>query len=138
MGTNAERRRGSDGGFFETLCGLCVSSVSSVIDRSERRRRSTIGPTLRLVTATLLALVGLGWLVAVGTAWTRCRLESTDPTIQVRDRHGSFLSEVGGGDGLGWWPVDELPERVVAATLALEDRRFADHPGVDVRAIGRA
>ncbi|HVT57479.1 MAG TPA: transglycosylase domain-containing protein [Thermoanaerobaculia bacterium] len=40
--------------------------------------------------------------------------------------------------GLGYWPLDALPPRVVAATLALEDRRFARHPGVDLLAAARA
>ena len=40
--------------------------------------------------------------------------------------------------GLGYWPVPELPPRVVAATLALEDRRFGSHPGVDPLAVARA
>ncbi len=37
----------------------------------------------------------------------------------------------------GYWPVDP-PPRVVAATLALEDRRFWSHPGVDPAAVLRA
>ena len=46
----------------------------------------------------------------------------------------------GGGEeeGLGYWPLTELPPRVVAATLALEDRRFGSHPGVDPLAVARA
>jgi penicillin-binding protein 1C len=44
----------------------------------------------------------------------------------------------GDGGGLGYWPVGELPPRVVAATLALEDRRFGLHPGVDPLAVARA
>src|SRR5262249_4302457 len=38
----------------------------------------------------------------------------------------------------GYWPLQQLPDRVVKATLALEDRRFYDHIGVDPYAIGRA
>src|SRR5262249_22606781 len=38
----------------------------------------------------------------------------------------------------GYWPLERLPERVVRATLALEDRRFHEHPGVDPIAIARA
>ena len=48
-------------------------------------------------------------------------------------RHGGDDEE-----GLGYWPVPELPPRVVAATLALEDRRFGSHPGVDPLAVARA
>ncbi|MEQ1570395.1 MAG: transglycosylase domain-containing protein [Myxococcota bacterium] len=88
--------------------------------------------------AAAIVAVGLGWALALGAAAGRCRLESPPATVQLRDRHGEFLGEVGSDQGLGYWPVDVLPERVVAATLAMEDRRFAVHPGVDLRAIGRA
>src|SRR6516165_1697784 len=38
----------------------------------------------------------------------------------------------------GYWTVPALPDRVVCATLALEDRRFWSHPGVDPLAVTRA
>jgi penicillin-binding protein 1C len=54
----------------------------------------------------------------------------------------SSAASAAGGDageeGLGYWPVPSLPPRVVAATLALEDRRFGSHPGVDPLAVARA
>ena len=58
----------------------------------------------------------------------------------LRDRRGRFLGELGGDEtrGFGYWPIDELPERVVAATLVVEDRCFWRHPGVDPRALIRA
>jgi penicillin-binding protein 1C len=62
------------------------------------------------------------------------------PTPLLLDRHGEFLAQVAspGGEGYGYWPIEQLPPRVVAATLSLEDRRFWAHPGVDPIAIGRA
>jgi penicillin-binding protein 1C len=58
----------------------------------------------------------------------------------VQDRDGRFLAELSGepAAGYGFWPLAELPPRVVVATLALEDRRFWSHPGVDPLAVGRA
>ncbi|RPI25504.1 MAG: glycosyl transferase [Acidobacteria bacterium] len=70
----------------------------------------------------------------------RAHLSAPEPSIFFRDRHGRFLGEVSNpttGE-LGYWPVDALPERVVAATLAAEDRGFNEHPGIDPRAIARA
>ena len=62
------------------------------------------------------------------------------PTPLLLDRAGQYLAQVAApGDlGYGYWPVDDLPPRVVAATLSLEDRRFWSHPGVDPLAILRA
>jgi penicillin-binding protein 1A len=35
-------------------------------------------------------------------------------------------------------PIDELPESIQQATVAIEDDRFYSHPGIDFRGIGRA
>ena len=79
-------------------------------------------------------------LFVVLTALWRAHLEAPAATFLLRDREGRFLGEVGAPvDGeLGYWPVAELPPRVIAATLALEDRHFGSHPGVDPRAVARA
>jgi len=97
----------------------------------------------RLWRRILLATAGGGLLavaVLVIVAASRARLEAPSPTLLLRDRHGRFLGESGAGDGedFGYWPVAELPPRLVAATLAIEDRRFRSHPGVDLKAIVRA
>ncbi len=88
-----------------------------------------------------LALVGLVLaVVPAGVAFFRANLEAPPPTVILRDRYGRFLAEVGSaanGDA-GYWPVAELSDKVVAATLAAEDRRFYTHPGVDPRAVARA
>jgi penicillin-binding protein 1C len=64
-----------------------------------------------------------------------------DPTPIVVDRSGAFLTQAGHfGDGrveYGYWATPP-PPRVVAATLALEDRRFWQHPGVDPLGVLRA
>jgi penicillin-binding protein 1C len=68
------------------------------------------------------------------------------PTAFVTDRNGTFLTQAGhestrpgGGRQVeyGYWPIIP-PEPVVRATLALEDRRFWSHPGVDPLAVLRA
>lgn len=77
----------------------------------------------------------------------RAHLAAPAPTPILYDRQGRFVAQIGheerGLDGrrfveYGYWTVDPLPDRVVRATLALEDRRFWDHPGVDPRAVIRA
>ncbi len=78
-------------------------------------------------------------LVLLVSALAHSRLVDPRPSRLYLDRRGQFLALVGEGpEGeLGYWPV-EPPPRVVAATVALEDRRFAYHGGVDPVAVVRA
>jgi len=114
-----------------------------------------------------LAAVGMACpllaLSVVCLATMRAHLAAPAPSLLLLDRQGRFLGELPGEaaapagartahsplaagsatggtaeDGLGYWPVETLPPRVVAATLALEDRRFGSHPGVDPLAVARA
>ena len=63
-------------------------------------------------------------------------LSAPAPTAIVYDRSGRFLTQTGGNEH-GFWETPP-PPRVVAATLALEDRRFWLHPGVDPVGVVRA
>ncbi len=69
------------------------------------------------------------------------RLQAPSPTPILYDRNGTYLTQVGHEAGnridYGYWTTAP-PERVVQATLALEDRRFWWHPGVDPLAVVRA
>jgi penicillin-binding protein 1C len=60
--------------------------------------------------------------------------------IRIEDRHGLVLrtTRVEDGDLQRWTPLDSLDPDIIAAFLAVEDHRFFDHHGVDLRAVGRA
>jgi penicillin-binding protein 1C len=60
--------------------------------------------------------------------------------IQLTDRNGDHLALFKSPDapGHGYWPLQTVPERVATSMIALEDRHFYAHPGVDLFAIGRA
>jgi penicillin-binding protein 1C len=88
--------------------------------------------------AGVVVFLALGaWISMV---WHRARLIAPSPTLYLQDRHGQFLGETGANkeDEYGFWSLEALPPRVVAATLAVEDRRFNRHPGIDPLAVGRA
>ncbi len=97
---------------------------------------------LRLAMAGTASLVAT-WAVTVASG---AALVAPSPTAFITDRDGGFLTQAGHEtrrvDGsrqveYGYWPVDP-PPRIVAATLALEDRRFWSHPGIDPAAVLRA
>src|SRR5262245_701147 len=99
------------------------------------------------VAGAVLAALVLAVVFVLEISW-RARLDAPRPTLILFDRHGVFLTQIGtvvhptGKDvprlDYGHWPLEHLPERVVRATLAFEDRRFWSHPGVDPIEIGRA
>ncbi len=103
------------------------------------RARRPAGWRRRLAIAALLAPVAGVAALAV-LAMTRSDLEAPAPTLLVLDRAGRFLGELpaAGDERLGFWPLDRVPARVAAAAVAIEDRRFALHPGVDPLAVARA
>jgi penicillin-binding protein 1C len=92
-----------------------------------------------------IGAVGIATVFVLQVAM-RAHLEAPAPTPILYDRHGAFLAQLGhettAPDGrrtaYGYWVVAPPPERVVQATLALEDRRFWHHPGVDAIAVARA
>jgi penicillin-binding protein 1C len=105
------------------------------------------GRARRAVLAAVLALA----VTALALAWPvvqAARLVAPAGTPMLHDRNGAFLGEIGvpqpgaapGERRLdhGFWPLARLPDRVIRATLALEDRRFHDHPGIDPIAVIRA
>jgi len=91
------------------------------------RRRITLA-----IGAVGIALFAWGWFSAA--------LQAPQPTPLLLDRGGGFMAQIAapGDAGYGYWEIAQLPPRVVAATVALEDRRFWWHPGVDPLAISRA
>ena len=81
----------------------------------------------------------LFFFVALIVDALRFDLQGSPPSYLLLDRHGKFIAELAReGDDYGYWPVAELPPRVVTAALALEDQRFYGHLGVDPLALARA
>ncbi len=82
-----------------------------------------------------------GGLWLAGAASSRATLVSPRASEIVYDRAGAFITQIAHSDAhgdYGFWPLEKVPERFAQATLALEDRRFHQHPGVDLIAILRA
>jgi len=66
--------------------------------------------------------------------------EPPEPHAVLRDRNGQELTHFPRDDYFRHQPatLDEIPEHLVNATLAAEDKRFFEHPGIDYAATLRA
>ncbi len=93
------------------------------------------------------AVAGLWFLIAIVAVvvWVGVRLPPIQsleipkrpPTVQINDREGSTLATRGdmGGAAVA---LDDLPRYVPQAFIAIEDRRFYQHYGIDPFGIVRA
>jgi len=120
------------------------SGTASKTPRKRRRRRSRI----RIGRVVYWgAVVGL-WLViaAIGpVAWIGAHLPPIQsleipkrpPTIKIVDLQGHLLATRGDMGGAAV-PLKELPRYVPQAFIAIEDRRFYSHHGIDPIGIARA
>ena len=90
------------------------------------------------LTPVVLALLGLGVLVLV---YLRIDLPKALPPVQttfVYDRNDELLSTFHGAVDRTLIPFAQMPQHLREAILAVEDARFYDHGGVDLRGTIRA
>lgn len=97
--------------------------------------------------ATMVASSALLAVVSLALAgWTLLplpvRLAAPDEhaSVRIEDRHGILLRSTRGSDGsrARWIPLSEMDPDLLLAFVAVEDRRFWERGGVDVRAVVRA
>src|SRR5690349_1852038 len=113
--------------------------------------RSVHGDREGPMTARSRRWLALGGGVATGAllalaAWIAWPLPQelltrpTVPSLTLEDRHGVQLRTTRAPDGtlVHWLPLPELDPKILQAFVALEDRRFFEHHGIDWRALVRA
>jgi penicillin-binding protein 1A len=118
--------------------------------RQRRRRRNRGHPARRFILMSVLILiVGIGIAAAAAVGWVINVADSAPPFSSLHPRLQGQISEVFGSDGslLGYIASDvlrtvvqdnQIPQSLKDATVAIEDRRFYHHGGVDYQGIIRA
>ncbi len=93
-----------------------------------------------LVAGAVAVVVAVAvWLLGDLPAVTPENLAAIRPSTLIYDRHGQLLYEVITGEGKQTpLAFEEIPTACWQATVAVEDSRFFQHPGVDPLAIARA
>lgn len=85
-----------------------------------------------------LFLAGLlAWYAKDLPTVTESMIFERRPTIIIKDKNGDIIQRYGDlkGESVS---VEDLPSHLIYAILAIEDRRFYNHFGIDVIGIGRA
>lgn len=93
------------------------------------------------VVVGLLGLIAL--TVAVGVSWSglpnfnELKKSPNGQSIELRDADNQLLVSLGPSYG-EWLPYARIPQTMRGAMIAVEDRRFGWHPGVDPIGIARS
>ena len=96
-------------------------------------RRLVFGPL-----GLLLLVVGLVWYFSLDLAdLRRVPLDDRQPEITLQDRAGVIFASFGNRYG-EYLTLDRISPWLPKAVIAVEDRRFYQHPGIDPIGIGRA
>ncbi|MGQ9455222.1 MAG: transglycosylase domain-containing protein [Armatimonadota bacterium] len=118
-------------------------SFATTKPASRKRRRSTIRSIVTILQALILigisASVGVGLAMFVNLSGILPKVESIEApeaTI-VYSADGVILARIFREDRTNV-PLKDIPRALRDATLAIEDARFYEHSGVDMRGIARA
>ncbi|WP_439533122.1 transglycosylase domain-containing protein [Polymorphobacter sp.] len=103
--------------------------------------RLAVGMAQAGLVLTLLALIVL--TVAVAVSWsglpdyTTLKRSPNGQSIELRDTDSQLLASIGPSYG-EWLPYSRIPATMRNAMIAVEDRRFDWHPGIDPIGIARS
>jgi penicillin-binding protein 1A len=116
-------------------------------NRRRQRRRGGLGVKLLLVGAALLFTLGLGvlavtsWVLGVAAdapSLSSCKKPKQRGNTVLFAADGSRLGLIAAAEAHAPVPISRIPRTLQLATVAIEDRRFFEHGGVDYEAIIRA
>lgn len=94
------------------------------------------GAALSLVLAIIL-IAAVAFTTAALPSFQEMMKSPQGQSVVVRAADGSELVTLGPSYGR-WTPYREIPEPMIAAIIAVEDKRFSWHPGVDPIGIARS
>lgn len=92
------------------------------------------------LTAAIAIAIGLFGFFIVLSGVSFYRIDAYKPTLSsvITDRNGNVLRYIYGDEHRIWVESEEIPQYLKDATVAMEDRRFFEHSGVDMISVVRA
>jgi len=117
----------------------CTPGRKPAARSSAKKRFGWVRPVLSLF--VVIGLLAAGWLVMIARDLPSIDTLDLDPPrmggLVFLDHEGRTIARRGAGHGREA-RVDDLPDYLIDAVLAVEDRRFYDHMGIDLRGTTRA
>lgn len=111
---------------------------SSMLKPGRRALRAVLIPLIALVAVAGLVIAGI-FLSYIVTAprLDPAALESVEASYII-DREGREVAQLHAAENRVIVPIDQIPEQLQKAFIAIEDERFEKHSGIDMLGFGRA
>lgn len=125
---------------IEEPCTPAQRAVSARMRRRRRRIIIAVGAVMTVIVAQIAIMAGFVWWLGTPLPDITARnIESRSSlTSTVYAADGTVLATWTGDENREVVSADQIPDTIKNATVAIEDRRFWDHSGVDIRGIIRA
>jgi penicillin-binding protein 1C len=120
-----------------SISRFAPSRMTSFVPKRVRKitqKRSVRAVLALTVVSFIAANVWLFWGIPLSTELTQSEAVST----KIYDRNGNLFYEIFADKKRTPISLDEIPDHVVDATIAIEDKDFYKHPGFSVAGIARA
>jgi penicillin-binding protein 1A len=118
--------------------------------KKQKKQKKDLSVYLFIIAVLLMltSIIGFGGLYLVSsfyydkyTSLAPISYEQLSPTQYVTyiyDYKGDYLARLHGEENREFAPLEAMPEHLKNAVIAMEDRRFYHHNGIDIRSIFRA
>jgi penicillin-binding protein 1A len=102
-----------------------------------RRRRTILRGFAAALAIWAVLVIAVFWWALAEVPWREIADGTLKPVVVLENMDGGQLVQQGPYQG-AYATVDQFPDHLVDAVLAIEDRRFYEHSGIDLRGIARA
>ena len=106
-------------------------------ERAPLRRRPWLTAFLVSLGVWLAVIGAVFWWALSDVPWGEIVDGTLEPVVVLENMDGGQLVQQGPYQG-AYATLDQMPDHLIDAVLAIEDRRFYDHSGIDLRGIARA
>ncbi len=93
----------------------------------------------------LIGLIGGGLVVGIAKGWVDTspnldlsQIGAQSQTSFIYDSSGKLIMEFKGSENRIYVEIEDIPQQLINAVIAIEDARFYEHHGVDLKRVGGA
>ena len=123
-----------------------TKKIEKNIKKKPEKKNKKKHPKLRLIFKiililfVLMILIGGGILAGILSGYfgddfklTEDELKVSSLNTEIYDRNGTLIATLNGDESREWIDIGDMPEYLPTAFVSIEDERFYDHPGFDVK-----